>query len=212
MNATTDWHAWHDSYRDAASPLSRRLRLIQRHVGAWLDARTDQRLVVVSVCAGQGRDVLGVLAARPDAARVHVHLFENDERNVAAARATVAARSIPNVAVHQTDAGDPGAYAGAVPADLVLLAGVFGNVSDGDVRQTVTRLPELCAPSATVIWTRARRAPDLTPAVRRWFTASGFVERAFTAPDDALFTVGVHELAGSPRTLRPSGRLFTFVA
>ncbi len=68
----------------------------------------------------------------------------------------------------RADAGDLTAYAKAVPADLVLMAGVFGNISDADVRRTIGALPQLCADGATVIWTRTRRAPDLTLTGQAW--------------------------------------------
>ena len=168
-------------------------------------------MTVVSVCAGQGHDLLGVLAARADAGRVRCTLLETDERNVAVARSAVAAAALTNVTVLQADAGDLRSYVGSVPVDLVLMAGVFGNVSDEDVHRTIEALPQLCAPDATVIWTRSRRAPDLTPTVRRWFEAADLVEQAFYAPEDVLFAVGVHCFTGVPRPLDPHGRLFTFL-
>ena len=196
-------------YADADSPLSRRLRLVRHHVDAWLDERQGEALTAVSACAGQGHDLLGVLVTRPDAHRVRATLLENDDRNVAAARA--AAADLPNVRVVQADAGDLAAYVGAVPADLVLMAGVFGNVSDADVHRTIEALPQLCAPGATVIWTRSRRAPDLTPTLRCWLQEARLIEHAFHAPDGVLFSVGVHRFAGVPVPLSSSGRLFQFV-
>jgi hypothetical protein len=211
MTARTDWQAWHAPYADASSPLSRRLRLVQAHVAAWLDGRPDERLTVVSACAGQGHDLVGVLAGRDDAQRVRATLLEYDAGNVAAARAAIDRAGLSNLTVSKVDAGRFDAYAGAVPADLALMAGVFGNLSDTDVRRTVAALPQLCAEGATVIWTRTRRAPDLTPAVRGWFADAGFVEEAFHAPDDVAFSVGVHRFTGAPRPLPASGQLFTFV-
>lgn len=211
MGGTRDWLAWHEPYADSGSELSRRLGLVQRHVAGWLDGRPGERLTAVSVCAGQGRDLIGVLAGRSDADRVQATLFELDPGNVAAARAAAGAAGLGGVAVEQVNAGDRASYVGAVPADLVLVVGVFGNVSDADVRGTVEALPELCAPGATVIWTRGRRAPDLTPDIRRWLTETGFVERAFHVPDDALFSVGVHRFTGRSRPLRASGSLFRFL-
>jgi hypothetical protein len=207
----TDWYQWHAPYTDRDSPLSRRLRLIQHHIASWLDDRSDPSVTVVSLCAGQGRDLLEVLAGRADAARVRSHLIEYDQRNVAVARATVCATGIPNVTVRHADAGDLATYAAMAPGDLLLLAGVLGNISDGDVRATISALPQLCAAGATVVWTRTRRAPDLTPAIRRWLAATGFVERAFHAPDDVMFSVGVHQFLGRPQPLSPSGRLFRFL-
>lgn len=210
MTGTTDWYQWHTLYADGESPLSRRLRLIQYHIATFLDQRPDQALNAVSVCAGQGRDLLEVLAGRPDAARVRAHLIEYDPRNVAVADARVRAAGLGNVVVRRADAGELDNYPAAVPADLVLLAGVLGNISDADVEATIRSLPRLCAADAMVIWTRTRRPPDLTPAIRGWLAEAGFAERAFHAPEDALFSVGVHDFHGVPQPLNPPGRLFRF--
>jgi hypothetical protein len=212
MAETRDWHEWHGSYTDPASPLSRRLRLIQRHISDWLDERPDPSLTVVSACAGQGHDLLEILAARPDQSRVRARLIEYDERNVAAAQATIIAAGIANVTVVHGDAGDLASYRKAVPADLVLLAGVLGNISDADVQATIRALPQLCAADATVVWTRSRRSPDLTCAIRGWLSDAGFTEQAFHAPDDVLFSVGVHRFNGRPQPLAATGKLFHFIA
>ena len=211
MTTRTHWQAWHEAYADETSPLSRRLRLVQQHIASWLDQRSDERLTVVSACAGQGHDLIGVLAARPDAQRVRGTLLEYDPGNVAAARAVADQAGLTNLVVRQADAGRLSSYVGTVPADLVLMVGVFGNISDADVERTVVALPQLCAEGATVIWTRARRAPDLTPTVRAWFRDAGFVEEAFHAPDDVRFSVGVHRLDGTPRPLDATGTVFEFV-
>ncbi len=210
MTKTKDWYEWHRPYEDAGSPLSHRLRLVQRHVTAFLDRRTEPALTVVSACAGQGRDLIGVLSGRADAARVRARLIEYDPRNMAVARDRATAEGLDGVEVVRADAGELASYAGAVPADLVLLAGVFGNIVDGDVHATVAALPHLCAAGATVIWTRTRAEPDLTPAIRGWLAEAAFVEEAFEAPDGMLLSVGVHRFTGVPAPLR-DGKLFTFV-
>jgi hypothetical protein len=207
----TDWRAWHDPYDDPGSPLSQRLTLIQKHIRDWLNGRPDDRLRVVSVCAGQGRDLIEVLAERPDAARVSALLVERDPANVAAAEAAIAEHRLAGVRVRQADAGELAEYRAAVPADLVLLAGVLGNISDADVLRTVRALPLLCAPGALVIWTRTRRPPALTPTIRGCFDDAGFTELAFHAPEGVLFSVGVHQLRVEPPAGELAGRIFTFV-
>jgi len=102
-----------------------------------LDDRPGERLTVISVCAGQGRDLIGVLVRRSDAGRVRATLLELDPDNVAAARVAAHAARLGRVTVEQVDAGDRASYAVAVPADLVLLVGVFGNISDAHVQATV---------------------------------------------------------------------------
>jgi hypothetical protein len=211
MTDSVDWLAWHADYQDESSPLSRRLRTVQGHIAGWLDERPDNTVTVLSACAGQGHDLIGVLDQRADADRVHATLIESDPRNVRAARAAATAARLANLEVRQADAGDLTSYHGAAPADLVLMAGVFGNISDLHVQRTITALPHLCRPGATLIWTRSRRTPDLTGTIRAWLTNVGFTEHAFDAPDDVLFSVGVHRLTRTPQPPAPTGRIFDFV-
>jgi hypothetical protein len=62
----------------------------------------------------------------------------------------------------------------------------------------VAALPSLCAPGALVLWTRHRMAPDLTPAIRSWFSEAGFREGAFDVSDDGFMSVGAHRLTDEP--------------
>ncbi|MFD9948425.1 SAM-dependent methyltransferase [Nonomuraea sp. NPDC059023] len=195
-----DWHGWHTGYDSPGSPLWRRLRVVRAAISGALDAGAR---TVVSLCAGQGRDLLPVLAGHPGRAGVSARLVELDERNVRLAR-----QSAPEgVEVVAADAALTDAYAGAVPADLVLVCGVFGNITDADVRRTIGYLPMLCSPGATVIWTRHCREPDLGPRVCSWFAEEGFELEGLTRED---FTVGVHRYTGPPRPLEPGLRMFTF--
>ena len=192
----THWEAWHGAYADPTSSLSRRLRVVQDHLRRFLDETAPRPVRVLSLCAGDGRDLLEVLAERDDAHRVAATLVELDPGLADRARASAAA--FAGVEVRTADAGDPETYAGDPPADLVLLCGIFGNVSDADVEHTVAALPALCAPGARVIWTRTRRPPDLTPQVRAWFTHNGFREVAFDPVPDSMAAVGVAELVTPP--------------
>ncbi|HEY8216518.1 MAG TPA: SAM-dependent methyltransferase [Acidimicrobiia bacterium] len=208
---TNRWVEWHRAYDEPGSFLQRRLALVQHEIGSVLDDRAGEPTRVVSMCAGQGRDLLEVLAGRPDAARVAARLVELDPDNAAMARATAAAHGLTGVHVVSDDAGTIAAYDGAVPADLVLACGVFGNIAEPDIANTIRILPQLCAPGARVIWTRHRREPDVTPTIRGWFADAGFVETAFHAPDDTFFTVAVERFTGAPASLQAGTRLFTFV-
>jgi len=96
---------------------------------------------------------------------------------------------------------------------VLLLCGIFGNVTDEDIQRTAAAAPAMCAPGATVIWTRHRRPPDLTPRIRGWFRASGFDEIAFDTPDtQTRVSVGVGRLAVMPPAALPDGPLFSFRA
>lgn len=208
---TTDWLEWHSPYHEQDSPLRRRLAVVQAQLKKALPAELDRPLQIVSLCAGQGRDVLEVLAAYPHAQRIRARLVELDERNVAAARKLANEASLSQVEIVQGDAARLSAYVGAVPADIVLVCGVFGNISDGDIFHTIDVLPQLCQQGATVLWTRHRRAPDLTPAIRAYFEAHLFGEVDFVAPEEALFSVGVNCYTGEPQPLQLEEQLFTFL-
>jgi hypothetical protein len=208
-----DWSEWHEAYDDPTSVLSRRLAVVQAQMRLALPAAPtrDAAIRVVSICAGQGHDLFGVLTEYPHADQVQARLVELDERNVRVARQRATALGLRGVEVRCGDAALLGMYQGAVPADIVLACGVFGNIYDADVFGTIDLLPQLCRPGAIVIWTRIRRVPDLTPAIRRHFAARGFIEVAFIAPVDVQFSVGVHRFAGTPAPLQPHRRMFTFV-
>lgn len=208
MAETTDWVAWHDAYADEQSALSRRLRIVRDFVRDALPERPPGIFRVLSVCAGRGVDLVPVVQAYPYARHVRGRLVELDPDNAQALEQAVHDARL-DLEVVEGDAGDLAAYEGAVPADLVLLCGVLGNVSDEDAHDIVRCLPQLCAAGATVIWTRSRRTPDLTPRIREWFADAGFSELAFVAPDDALFTVGTARFEGTPQPLG-RGQLFTF--
>ncbi len=103
------------------------------------------------------------------------------------------------------------AYAGAVPADLVLACGVFGNVPDADVEATVRLLPRLCAPGATVVWTRDPGQPTIIGPIEGWLREAGFATEPFVMPDDRGFGAGPARLTGDPFPFEPGRLLFRFV-
>ncbi|HJP73711.1 MAG TPA: class I SAM-dependent methyltransferase family protein [Pseudonocardiaceae bacterium] len=208
--ARRDWVEWHRDYDDPGSLLSRRGQLVQDHLRAELERAPAGNLRLISLCAGQGRDVIGVLKGHPRRDDVRARLVELDERNVALARQTARAAGLPGIEVLCADAGNTDAYVGAVPAQIVLVCGIFGNLTERDIHTTVAALPSLCAPGALVLWTRHRGAPDLTPAIRSWFEQAGLREEAFDTSPDGFMAVGAHRFAGEPATLPPGLRLFTF--
>jgi len=205
----SEWVEWHEGYRPG-SPLARRLVVVQDLLRRALDACAPGPIRVISMCAGDGRDLLGVLVDHPRRGDVHARLVELDPELAERARSR-AAQVSPNIDVVTGDASLTIAYAGAVPADIVLACGIFGNVGDDDIRNTVTHLPSLCAPAATVIWTRGTFAPDLTPTIRAWFVESGFSELDFVAVPATTAAVGADRLMDPPPAFERDVQLFTFL-
>jgi len=205
-----DYVAWHDAYADPTSSLSARLRQVQAEIAAWLD-RTPGPVRVLSSCAGQGHDILGVLEERrDDRERVSGALIELDPTNAAVARDWITRLGV-DLQVVEADAGTTSAYVGLVPADLVLLSGIMGNISAADIERLVHTARQLCAPHATVLWTRGAQDPDLGPDIRRWFSEAGFEEVACREWIEGTgMRVGVERLVVAPEPLRPGESIFTF--
>ena len=207
-----DWQRWHNDYDRPGSGLARRLAVVQGQVRAALDRAPTGAVRVISLCAGQGRDVLDVMAEHPRRSDVRARLVELDPR--LSSFADKRARDLglqDQVDVVTGDAAQIDQYGGMAPADVVLVCGVFGNISDQDIEATIDSCPQLCATGATLIWTRHREDPDLVPQICAWFEAREF-ERVWVSDPDAGFGVGVHRFTGEPRPLVPGRTLFSFVS
>src|SRR5262245_43494417 len=118
-----DWREWHEEYDDPDSRLTRRLHVVQAYISDALDHMPPGSIRAISACAGEGRDLLGVLATHPRAADVTARLVELDPELAA----TAAANAPAGVEVVCGDGSNTTAYAGATPAQLVLICGIFGN-------------------------------------------------------------------------------------
>ncbi|TKA11403.1 class I SAM-dependent methyltransferase [Actinacidiphila oryziradicis] len=205
-----DWHTWHDDYDRPDSVLARRLRAVQERIRLALDACPPGPLLTVSMCAGQGRDLLGVLPEHPRREDVTARLVELDPRNAALAEQAADRAGLQRVEVVVGDASLTSHYAGMVPADLVLVCGVFGNITDEDVERTITYCRQLCKQGGTLVWTRHRKVPDLAPQICHWLEERDF-ERQWLSEPDAGFGVGAHRFNGEPQPLSPGASMFTFV-
>jgi hypothetical protein len=205
-----DWWEWHREYDELGSRLALRTELVHRNIRNFLDTRDPGSTVrIISPCAGQGRELLPVIAAHPRRADVRARLVELDPRNVAAACDAVSDLRLDwNVDVVSGDASVTDVWVGAVPADLVVLCGVLGCIDDVDARTTIAALPELCTAGATVVWTLQPSQLERMREIRSWFEESGFTEQAFESPGIDASWVGLHRLAGEPRPLRRGVRLF----
>lgn len=221
VTGTRDYQEWHQRYDDPDSALSWRLQRVRRHLEDALDSRTGP-VRLLSLCSGDGRDVLGVLAGRADADRVSVVLLELHPGLAQQARDAAAAAGLSQVEVRTVDASSAAAYLGAAPADVVLMVGVLGNIADADVWRLINFAPQLCRPGAILLWSRGRRfsrelsgvtAGDLNAEVRARFAAAGFEESAYeTHEGGGRPALGLQRYVGPPVDLRPgSPRLFTFL-
>lgn len=209
-----DWYAWHEFYDKPDSGLARRLSWVQEQIRTALDGAAPGPVRVVSLCAGQGRDIIGVLADHPRRADVTARLVELDSRNTEFAARLAAEAGVRNVEIVTGDAAATSAYAGMVPADIVVACGLFGNMTNADIERTIGYCTQLCADGGTVIWTRARWAaefrsePDLVPQVCAWFEERDF-ERVWLSGPEYHQCVGAHRRTAAPLPLEPDAVMFT---
>ena len=124
-----DWRSWHDKYDTPDGRMARRLRLVQQQIWTALDNAPPGPLWVISLCAGQGRDLLGVLPDHKRRNDVRALLVELDETNTARAKDAARASGLDHVEILTAAAALTDHYRGMTPADLVLICGVFGSVS-----------------------------------------------------------------------------------
>lgn len=206
----TKWASWHQEYGDPQSDISRRLRHVQRRLSDGLHSAPAGRIRLISLCAGEGRDVIGVLPGHPRRDDVTARLVELDPGIAAKGRAAAAEAGLTQVEVVTGDAALISAYADLAPADIVLACGIFGNIADDGIQRTIVGLRQLAKPGATVVWTRSRREPDLTPTVRGWFADAGFGEIGFDYEDGRDFSVGTQRFDGETAPFEPETRLFEF--
>jgi hypothetical protein len=203
-----DYLSWHDQYDDPASPLSWRLDVVRRLIGTHLDSHPGPQQVL-SLCAGDGRDVIGVLRSRADSDRVSATLVEVLPDLVSRATESAAGLTVQVVA---GDAGEIATFADVLPVDLLLLVGIFGNIAPADIEHTVRSAAALCRPGSTVLWSRSRQRGDLNDAIRGWFAESGFTELGYEEyPDELRPSVGAQRYDGEAMDVPVHGHLFTFI-
>jgi len=209
-----DWVAWHRDYDDPSSSLTARLESVRRHLVAAIGGVPPGVVRVVSLCAGQGHDVLGALPGHPRRGDVTARLVELDPRNTEAARRRVAGSGLGKVEIITGDAALTSQYAGLAPADVVLACGMFGNMTDANVERVISYCTQLCAAGGTVIWTRARSrfepdGPAPVPQACAWFEERGF-ERVWVSDPGYEPCCGAHRFTAAPALLEPGATMFTF--
>lgn len=205
-----DYVRWHDDYADPTSNNSARLRRVRGLIAAELDARSGP-LRLLSLCSGDGRDILGVLEERPqDAARVSGRIVELSPDLAETARQR-AARIGADIEVVCADAGDPRNAVGAIPADLVLLVGIMGNISEDDILYLAGISASFCAPGAYLIWSRGGQYTDLNARIDASFADAGFTDRQFFTEPPHKYGLGTARWPHPETPALPLDRqLFTF--
>ncbi|MEH1930682.1 class I SAM-dependent methyltransferase family protein [Nostoc sp.] len=207
-----DWYEWHDLY-DTEPKLQQRLEIVQEYIAYSLNASPDGAIRIVSVCAGDGRDLLGTLKNHPRAKDVSARLVEINSNLVERGRATIESLGLAKqIEFINDDATLATNYVGAVPADIVIVCGVFGNLAqEAELNRLLDNLSFLSKPGAFVIWTRGHsNGIPLSDNVRKILSASGFEEVNFKLTDTGDMGVGLHRYLGENLAAPKEQQLFVF--
>ncbi|MDZ8237690.1 MAG: class I SAM-dependent methyltransferase family protein [Nostoc sp. ChiQUE01a] len=207
-----DWFEWHDLY-NTEPVLQQRLEIVQEYIAYSLNASGDGTVHILSVCAGDGRDLLGTLKNHPRKQDVYARLVEIDSNLVERGRATIQSLGLAKqIEFVNGDATIAANYVGAVPADIVLVCGVFGNLSEeAELNRLLDNLSFLSKEGAFVIWTRGHsNGIPYSDNVRKTFRASGFEELNFKLTATGNMGVGIHRYLGKNFTEPKEQQLFVF--
>ena len=204
-----NWIDWHQAYAHPGSSLTARLAIVTATLVDAFDRAPAGEIRCLSLCSGDARDLVGALAGHVRAGDVRGTVVELDETLADTASASLADVA-PGMDVRVADAGDPTSFVDAAPFDVLLLVGIFGNISDIDIRRTIAAVPALARPGATVIWSRHRREPDATPMIRAAFEREGCRHERFESPGTGAFAIGVERVDRERRIATLPERLFRF--
>ena len=168
-----------------------------------LDRCPPGPIAIVSICAGDGRDLLGALRDHPRRLDVRARLVKLDPELVGRGRARAAELGLDGVELRVGDAAETTAYAAAVPVDVVLAWGGLrqrhrrGRRGDRPPPPWALRSGGHGDLDAGAV--RARPDPGDPRLVRR-----GRVRRARLPHDPRVHRIGRGQPARDPATAVPS--------
>lgn len=205
-----DWKDWHAIY-DRPSGANARLLAVQKAVSECLALLPAGPVKLLSIFAGDGRDIIPVVAGSMRRNEVNCQFIEINKALVRAGRQRAEAHGMSDKMQFEcADATSPESYTGSVPVDCVLASGVFGNLLPEDVVRCIKALTGMLKTGGLLVWTRSRCAgsgESGIAAIQAALQGQGFVER--NRGGCAKFLVACHQFLNS--TTRLEGpELFRF--
>jgi SAM-dependent methyltransferase len=207
----SEWSGWPDAaYRQER--YQQRLVAVESHLTESLDKAAPGPVRIISLCAGDGRDVVEVLRSHKRKDDVVAWLVELSRQSVALGVERAAQAGLgKNVKFLCGDATDFESYQRLAPADIVLACGVWGHVPASE-RATLARgLATLCKPGGDLIWTRGvLRGMSCFEQIQSLFGAPAWQRQRVSFTPDASWGIATARYCGPPLALPKSGRLFHF--
>lgn len=210
-----DWNDWHKRY-DTAPGLAMRLRIVCEQIAIALDECPAGPVKMISLCAGDGRDVIGAICDHPRRHDVNAWLLDTDAESLARGSAAAAAAGLEHqLRFFHADASMALSYEGLVPADIILLSGFLGHIRPGDAPVLINSLPMLCRNGGYVIWNKHLVANDgssQVQTIRNLLESAGCADLHFETTDSKGYAVGRARFNGQEMALESSKIFFKFVS
>lgn len=206
------WFEWHDLY-NTEPKLQQRLQIVREYIWSAIDASPAGKIRVVSLCAGDGRDLLGTLASHPRKNDVYGRLVELNPQLADRGKASVESAGLSNqLEFINGDASNSSNYIGVVPADIIIVCGIFGNLADeAELRRLISNLPVLAKKGSFALWTRGHSdGIAYSDTVRRVFQENQFEEVNFQLTLTGDMGVGIHRYLSEGLPLPKNQQLFEF--
>ena len=169
-----------------------RLKTTTRMIAESLAEAPAGEVRVLSLCCGDGRDLLGALRDHPRKGDVRALMIDRDASSVRRGRQWAHEQGLgERIEFVNSDAADWTGMGGWVPFHMVIISGVFVHLTVEHAQNLVGALPMLCRDGSTVVWNRRVVAASTggqetgdpiprahLPDLRAFFAAAGFVTAA----------------------------------
>ncbi len=205
------WSGWPEkAYQQPG--YQQRLTAVQEHLVEYLDEAPPGPIRILSMCAGDGRDVIGAVRSHRRRKDVAACLVELNSQSVELGRGYLA-----NAGLDRTlkfingDATVYATYQNMGPADIVLVCGVWGHVPPNEKSMLVRAITTLCKPGGTVIWTRGTsKGIARVREIEALFAGSWWDKARVTYTPDAAWAVASYRYCGPAQELPTDGQIFHF--
>jgi hypothetical protein len=206
-----NWNGWLEAAYKQRRYLER-LLTVQEHLAECLDIAPAGSVRIISICAGDGRDVIDVLRLHHRRIDAAAWLVELNRQSIDAGVCRATSAGLENtVRFLNQDATIYQTYKDIVPADIVLVCGVWGHVPTDERRRLVQTLAALCRRGAMVIWTR-RVGPHWTrfEEIDSLFADSAWQKVRISFTTGEKWAVVTNRYCGPPTEFPAGGRFFHF--
>lgn len=205
------WARWPgEAYSEAR--YQHRLAAVSQHLSTALADCPARSIHVTSLCAGDGRDVIGTLATHPRCGDVRATLVELNSTSVANGRAHAEATGLMQVVSFLEGDGTKYETYRKVPrAEIVLVCGTWGHVPPQQRGEMMHAISALTQVGGVVIWTRGvAKGMARLDEIKSLFVKPTWEEVRVDLTRDRQFAVASYRFSGPAIPLPQSGTIFDF--